>query len=89
MAGASYNYLRRHGMKTYAATLVLLLATVFTGGCAFLGGAAAGAAGAGAGYEYRTKQQLDRLKEDYEAGKMTREEYDTRKKEIEGGSIIY
>ena len=76
-------------MKAYAAMLILLLGVTFTGGCAFLGGAAVGAAGAGAGYEYRTKQQLDRLKEDYEAGKMTREEYDTRKKEIEEGSLIY
>ncbi len=76
-------------MKTYVATLILLLGAMLTGGCAFLGGAAVGAAGAGAGYEYRTKQQLDRLKEDYRAGKITRQEYETRKKEIEEGSLIY
>ncbi len=76
-------------MKTFVATLILLLGGLFTSGCAFLGGAAAGAAGAGAGYEYRTKQQLDRLKEDYQAGRITKEEHDRRKKEIEGGSIIY
>jgi len=76
-------------MKTYAATLIVLLGALFTGGCAFLGGAAVGAGAAGAGYEYRSKQQLDRLKEDYEAGKITREEYDRRKHEIEGGSVIY
>jgi len=76
-------------MKTFVATLILVLGAACMSGCAFLGGAAAGAAGAGAGYEYRTKQQLDRLKEDYQAGKITKEEYDRRKKEIEGGSIIY
>ncbi len=76
-------------MNTFAATVILLPGVTFTGGCAFLGGAAAGAAGAAAGYEYRTKQQLDRLNEDYQAGKISQDEYDRRKREIEGGSIIY
>ena len=76
-------------MKTFAAILILLLGVTFMSGCAFLGGAAVGAVGTGAAYEYRTKQQLDKLDEDYKAGKITKEEYVTRKKEIEGGSIIY
>ncbi len=76
-------------MKTYAAMLIVLLGAMFTGGCAFLGGAAAGAGAAGAGYEYRTKQQLDRLKEDYRAGRITRGEYEARKEQLEEGSLIY
>jgi len=59
------------------------------GGCAFLTGAAVGAAGTGAAYEYNTKKQLDRLEEDYKAGNISREEYEARKKQIQAGSIIY
>lgn len=70
--------------------LVLLLAlSILVSGCNFWGGAAAGAAGAGAAYEYSNKRQMDRLKEDYEAGNITREEYESRKKQIEEGSILY
>lgn len=60
-------------------------------GCSrdFLGGAAVGAAGAGAAYEYQTKKQLDRLDRDFEAGNISREEYVKRKKEIQAGSLIY
>ena len=60
-------------------------------GCSksFWGGAAVGAAGAGAAYEYNKKQQMDRLGEDYEQGRIDREEYLDRKREIEEGSIIY
>jgi hypothetical protein len=54
-----------------------------------LGGAAVGAVGAGAGYEYQAKRQMDQLKEDREEGRITQEEYEIRKKQIERGSIIY
>jgi len=50
-----------------------------------VGGAAVG----GAAYEYSNKRAMDALKEDYEEGKITREEYDRRKKEIEKRSIVY
>jgi hypothetical protein len=62
---------------------------IFAGGCAFLGGAAVGAAGTGAAYEYSSKRQLDRLEEDYKAGRITREEYLSRRKQIDEGSILY
>jgi hypothetical protein len=54
-----------------------------------MGGAAVGAAGAGAGYEYSNKKQMDRLDEDFEAGRIDKEEYLERKRQIEEGSIIY
>ncbi len=74
-------------MKT---VMALLLATSLIGsGCAFLGGAAVGALGAGAGYEYQAHRQMERLEEDYKAGRITREEYLDRKKQIEAGSLIY
>lgn len=60
-------------------------------GCsgAFWGGAAAGAVGTGAGYEIQNKRQMDQLNEDYKNGKISKEEYESRKKQIEKGSIIY
>lgn len=74
-------------MKT---VLALLLVTSLIGtGCAFLGGAAVGALGAGAAYEVQAKRQMDRLEEDYKAGRITREEYLDRKRQIEAGSLIY
>jgi len=50
-----------------------------------VGGAAVG----GAAYEYSNKRAMDALKEDYDKGRITREEYDRRKKEIEKRSIVY
>jgi hypothetical protein len=72
-------------------TIFLLLAagSLAQWGCAFLGGAAVGATGAGAAYEINNKRQLDRLEEDYRSGRINREEYEDRKQQIERGSIIY
>jgi hypothetical protein len=70
--------------------VALLLATILAStGCAFLGGAAVGALGAGAGYEFQAHRQMERLEEDYKAGRITREEYLDRKQQIEKGSILY
>ena len=66
--------------------MVILLAQA---GCQFLGGAAVGAAGAGAGYEIQAKRQMDKLEKDYENERISKQEYETRKAEIERGSIIY
>lgn len=69
-----------------ALILIVLLAQT---GCQFLGGAAVGAAGAGAGYEIQAKRQMDRLQEDYENERISRQEYEARKRQIEQGSIFY
>lgn len=69
-----------------ALILIVLLAQT---GCQFLGGAAVGAAGAGAGYEIQAKRQMDRLQEDYENERISRQEYESRKRQIEQGSIFY
>jgi hypothetical protein len=58
-------------------------------GCAFLGGAAVGGLAAGAGYEIQAKRQMDKLDDDLRAERISRREYETRKKQIESGSIIY
>jgi hypothetical protein len=70
--------------------LVLVLMFAFgQGGCAFLGGAAVGALGSSAGYEYNAYSQMNRLEEDFKAEKISRKEYESRKAQIEAGSILY
>jgi hypothetical protein len=79
-------------MRKAAVKLVLLLLLAVSPcvtGCAFLGGAAVGAAATSGAYEYSAKEQLDRLEDDYRAGNLTREEYEARRRQIEEGSIIY
>lgn len=67
----------------------VLLVGLSQSGCAFLGGAAAGAGAAGAGYEYQAHRQMQQLEEDYKNRKISREEYEDRKRQIEKGSLIY
>jgi hypothetical protein len=70
--------------------LVLVLAIgLGQWGCEFIGGAAVGAGAAGAGYEYQAHRQMQQLEEDYKNRKISREEYEDRKKQIEKGSLIY
>lgn len=76
-------------MKKYFALLILLGVGMTQNGCAFLGGAATGALATGAGYEIQAKRQMDRLDEDLRNEKISRREYETRKQQIERGSIIY
>lgn len=75
-------------MKTLMLVLVLMVA-LGQSGCAFLGGAAVGAGAAGAGYEYQAYRQMQQLEEDYKNKKISREEYEDRKRQIEKGSLIY
>lgn len=70
-------------------TMLVLLAAVGLSGCAFLGGAATGALATGAGYEYNAKRQMDKLDDDLRAGRINRDEYNDRKRQIESGSVIY
>jgi hypothetical protein len=71
------------------AILLLLLASATQWGCQFLGGAAVGGVATGAGYEINAKRQMDRLEEDYKNERISRQEYESRKAQIERGSIIY
>ena len=74
-------------MKTLLA--IVILASMTQWGCAFLGGAAVGALATGAGYEINNKTQMDRLEDDYRNERISRREYENRKRQIEAGSIIY
>jgi hypothetical protein len=74
-------------MKTII--VLFLLAATTQWGCAFVGGAATGVLATGAGYEINAKRQMDQLEDDLRNERITREEYEVRKRQIESGSIIY
>ena len=71
--------------------IIALFSIALLQGCSkeMIGGAAVGAAGVGAAYEYQNKKQMDRLEEDFKAGRINKEEYLKRKEDIKNGSIIY
>jgi hypothetical protein len=69
--------------------MVLMMVTVTHWGCAFLGGAAVGSLATGAAYEINSKQQMDKLENDYRNERISRRDYEARKRQIEAGSIIY
>lgn len=50
---------------------------------------ATGAAVGGAAYEYSNKRAMDELKSDRDAGRISRAEYERRKREIEKRSLVY
>jgi osmotically-inducible protein OsmY len=80
-------------MKKAVSVLMALIMALLLGaaGCSrgFVGGAAVGAAGAGAAYEYQKHKQMKRLEDDFKAGRISKEEYLRRKDQISRGSLIY
>ena len=68
---------------------VALLVGLTQSGCAFLGGAAAGSLATGAGYEINAHNQMEKLEADYRNERISRKEYESRKAQIEKGSILY
>ena len=75
-------------MKKLMLVLVLMMA-FGQSGCAFLGGAAVGAVGTSAAYEINAHSKMNQIEDDYKAERISRREYDSRKSQIEKGSIIY
>jgi hypothetical protein len=75
-------------MKRHYLAVVLFISLCQTG-CAFLGGAAVGSLATGAGYEVNAKRQMDKLDSDYRNERISRREYQSRKRQIESGSILY
>jgi hypothetical protein len=75
-------------MKKIFLALALLIG-VSQSGCAFLGGAAVGALGTSAGYEINAHSKMNQVEDDYKAERISRAEYESRKSQIEKGSIIY
>jgi hypothetical protein len=75
-------------MKRHYLTVILFI-SLCQAGCAFLGGAAIGSLATGAGYEINAKRQMDNLESDYRNERISRREYESRKRQIESGSIVY
>jgi hypothetical protein len=69
--------------------VLLMLGSMTQWGCEFLAGTAVGAGAAGAGYEIQAKRQMDQLEDDFKKERISRKEYESRKRQIEAGSIIY
>jgi hypothetical protein len=81
--------IERRSFIMRAMAILLLLGSVAITGCEFAAGAATGALATGAGYEYNSKRQMDRLEDDYRNERISRSEYERRKSQIERGSIVY
>ena len=80
-------------MKTKSRWIHILpamgLALTLCGCSRLLGGAAGGAVGTGAGYEYNARRQMNRIDEDLAQGRIDQNEYEIRKSQIERGSLVY
>lgn len=77
-------------MKTYvilAVAAFVLAGCGSRGGSAALGGVAGATAGAG-GYEYHLGQERDRVRDAYDAHRITREEYEVRMDQIDRDSAL-
>ena len=76
-------------MKEFQGLLVLLLGVALLG-CSgqFWGGTGAGVLGAGAGYEYQANRAMKQIEDDLKSGKITQQEYDIRKDQIQRGSLL-
>jgi hypothetical protein len=74
-------------MKKYLPLLFVL--GLSQAGCEFLGGAAVGGLATGAGYEINSKRQMDRLDDDLRHERISRREYEARRRQLERGSVIY
>jgi hypothetical protein len=75
-------------MRKLMLALVLLVG-VSQSGCAFLGGAAVGALGTSGAYEFNAYREMNQLEEDYKNERISRAQYETRKSQLEKGSILY
>lgn len=69
--------------------MAILAAGVVVGCSSKAGNVAVGAGAAGAAYEYSNKRAIDKLDQDAKEGKISREEYDRRRKEVEEKSVVY
>jgi uncharacterized membrane protein len=74
-------------MTKYA--VILLALAVFSTAACSTREVLSGAGGAAAGYEVSNKRAMDELKSQRDAGEITEEEYERRKREIEKRSVVY
>lgn len=78
-------------MSRLMVVMLIGFALIFSAGCSkgVAGGAALGVGAAGAAYEYSNKKALDDLEDDYKSGKISADEYERRKREVEKKSLLY
>ncbi len=77
-------------MRSLVMPVVLVGLAVAVAGCStrtVIGGAAGAGAAAG-GYELHLKRQMDRIEDDLANGRITQEEFDIRKDQIERDSLF-
>ncbi|MPZ12352.1 MAG: hypothetical protein GEU89_19380 [Kiloniellaceae bacterium] len=72
--------------KTAAAALIASMFLVT--GCQALVGGAVGAGATGGGYEVHMNNQKNRVQEDFDKGRITKEEYTIRMNQIQRDSFI-
>ena len=65
--------------------IAILLLSLY--GCEFIGGAAVGALGTSAAYEYNAYKNDRELDEDFRSGRISRHDYEARKRQVDKGSI--
>ena len=75
--------------KSFVSLGLSVLALAAVGCSSKAGNVAVGAGAAGAAYEYSNKRSVDQLEQDVKEGKISREEYDRRRKDIEDKSLVY
>lgn len=69
--------------------LLLMFLAIMQSGCARFGGAETGALATGSAYEIHVKRQMNRLQDDLKNRRISADEYEDRKQQIQKGSIIY
>ena len=75
----------QRGIVTIPALLAIALAMSGPlSGCTLFAGAAAGAGG----YEAHQASEMDEVEDDYKAGRISKEEYEARKDQIDESSVI-
>jgi hypothetical protein len=79
--------------KLILAVILAVSVLAMAGGCSSSWGSAGlgavgGAAAAGGGYEYNANQEMKRIDQELKDGKMTQQEHDIRKDEIQRMSLL-
>jgi len=75
-------------MRRFAAIAVVVSSMFLVSGCAALVGGAVGAGATGGGYEVHLSNERERVQKAYEAGNMSKEEYEIRLDQIRRDSAI-
>lgn len=75
--------------KIYLSVLIASLAVGVSACSSKAGNVALGAGAAGAAYEYSNREQIQQLDKDLQEGRISQDEYNRRRAEIEKRSIAY